>query len=68
MTENMNWRKASYSGSQGGECVEVGACGDGTILVRDTKGHGHGLVHRYSPAEWRAFIAGVRDGKLNLDA
>ena len=24
-----NWRKSSYSGSNGGECVEVGAdCGD----------------------------------------
>lgn len=68
MTDDMDWRKASYSGGQGGECVEVGASGDGTILVRDTKDHGHGLVHRYSPAEWRAFIAGVCYGKLNLDA
>jgi hypothetical protein len=68
MTDNVDWRKSSYSGGQGGECVEVGAAGDGTILVRDTKDHGHGLVHRYSPAEWRTFIAGVCGGKLNLDA
>ena len=68
MTDNMSWRKSSYSGAQGGDCVEVGLTGDGTILVRDTKDHGHGLVHRYSPAEWRTFIAGVRDGKLNLGA
>jgi hypothetical protein len=68
MTDNVDWRKSSYSGGQGGECVEVGAAGDGTVLVRDTKDHSHGLIHRYSPAEWRTFIAGVRGGKLNLDA
>jgi hypothetical protein len=30
------WRKSSYSGSNGGECVEVGAH-EGRVLVRDTK-------------------------------
>lgn len=61
------WRKSGYSGGEGGACVEVGQA-HGTVLVRDTKHHGHGIVHRYSPAEWRAFIAGVRDGRLNPDA
>ena len=28
------WRKSSYSGGNGGSCVEVAA--DGLILVRDT--------------------------------
>lgn len=31
----MDWRKSSYSGAQGGSCVET-ASGDGVILVRDT--------------------------------
>jgi hypothetical protein len=67
--ENLDesWRKSSYSGDGGASCVEVGQTHD-TVLVRDTKQHGHGQVHRYSPAEWRTFIADVRDGKLNLDA
>jgi hypothetical protein len=34
----LNWRKASYSASEGG-CVEV-AGHEGVVLVRDTKDHG----------------------------
>jgi hypothetical protein len=52
------WRKSSYSGTQGGNCVEV-AGHDGMILVRDSKDHGH--VHRFSPASWRAFVAALRN-------
>jgi hypothetical protein len=59
------WRKSSYSGNGGGSCVEV-ACRDDMILVRDTKDHGHGPVQRYTPAEWRAFVAGVRAGEFDL--
>ncbi|MEU8125462.1 DUF397 domain-containing protein [Spirillospora sp. NPDC049024] len=32
----MRWRKSSYSGGTGGECVEV-AAGAGCVLVRDSK-------------------------------
>jgi hypothetical protein len=38
------------------------------ILVRDTKDHGRGPVCRYTPEEWRAFIAGVRSGEIGLAA
>ncbi|MES9538235.1 DUF397 domain-containing protein [Actinomadura sp. NPDC000600] len=31
-----DWRKSSYSGGTGGECVEV-AAGAGCVLVRDSK-------------------------------
>jgi hypothetical protein len=51
------WRKSSYSGTQGGNCVEV-AGHDGMILVRDTKDRGH--VQRFTPASWRAFVAALR--------
>jgi hypothetical protein len=63
---DQHWRKSSYSGN-GGECVEVGQAVDGMVLVRDTKDHGDGSVHRYTPAEWRAFLAGVRNGEFDLD-
>ncbi|MBV9450971.1 MAG: DUF397 domain-containing protein [Streptosporangiaceae bacterium] len=63
---NVRWRKSSFSGGNGGNCVEV-AGRDGVILVRDTKAHGHGPVHRYTPAGWRAFVAGVRAGEFALD-
>ena len=63
-TEIADWRKSSFSGSQGGNCVEV-AGHDGMILVRDTKDHGH--VQRFTPASWRAFVAAVRNRESGLD-
>ena len=56
-SRNVTWRKSSYSGNTG--CVEA-ADRDGAVLVRDTKDHGRGPVHRYTAAEWRAFIANVK--------
>jgi hypothetical protein len=56
------WRKSSFSGTNGGECVEAGSH-DGAVLVRDTKQHGRGLVHRYTAAEWRAFVAAVKTAR-----
>jgi hypothetical protein len=64
--DGLSWRKSSYSGGNGGACVEV-AAHDGMILVRDTKDHGRGPVHRYTQDEWRAFAAGVRSGEFDLD-
>jgi Domain of unknown function (DUF397) len=63
---NLRWRKSSYSGNGGASCVEV-ADHDGMILVRDTKDHGRGPIHRYTTDEWRAFVAGVRNGEFDLD-
>jgi hypothetical protein len=65
-TKITGWRKSSFSGSQGGNCVEVAGY-DGMILVRDTKHHGHGHVHRFTPASWRAFVAAVRNRESGLD-
>ena len=58
----LRWRKSSASGTQGGNCLEV-ADHYGAVLVRDTKDQGHGPVHRYSPAQWSAFVAGVRSAE-----
>jgi hypothetical protein len=55
------WRKSSYSGSNGGECVEVGGH-HGRVLVRDTKDR-QGPVLRVSPAAWRRFADGVKNGR-----
>ena len=48
----MSWRKSSYSGGSGGNCVEI-ADQAGRVLVRDTKQDGTGPVLRLSPAAWR---------------
>jgi hypothetical protein len=63
---DLRWRKSSFSGNGGGSCVEVGQAADGTILVRDTKDRSR-APHRYTLAEWRAFVAGMRNGEFDLD-
>ena len=52
-----NWRKSSYSGSNGGECVEV-ATAD-AVLVRDTA-DSNGPVLTFTPDAWRAFTTAIR--------
>ena len=55
------WRKSSYSGGQGGNCIEVAARREGDrVLVRDTRQHGTGPVLRFSPAAWRRFADRVK--------
>ncbi|MFF7298725.1 DUF397 domain-containing protein [Streptomyces sp. NPDC008265] len=48
------WRKSSYSGAEGGECVEVAAAA-GAVLVRDSKELG-GPVLTVGPAAWAGFV------------
>ena len=54
----ITWRKSTYSGNNGGQCVEVGnaAC---VIAVRDSKDP-HGPVLAFSPQTWRQFAAQVK--------
>lgn len=52
------WRKSTYSGGNGGDCVET-ASGDGVVMVRDTTDRDGGTLT--FPAEaWRAFAAGIK--------
>lgn len=63
------WRKSSYSGSNGGTCVEVasvmGAGLAGVVAVRDSKDP-QGPVLVFTPDEWRVFAAGVKAGDFGL--
>jgi Domain of unknown function (DUF397) len=54
------WRKASYSGNGGADCVETGSV-SGTVLIRDTKDRQRGPVLRVSPEAWQAFTAGIKE-------
>jgi hypothetical protein len=59
MTDRARWRKSSYSGGQGGNCVEV--AGDSRrVLVRDTTQAGTGPVLRFSAQAWRRFADQVK--------
>jgi Domain of unknown function (DUF397) len=60
MTSEMSWRKSSYSGGSGGNCVEV-ADQAGRVLVRDTKQDRTGPVLRFSPDAWRRFAGELKD-------
>jgi hypothetical protein len=53
-----DWRKSSYSGSNGGECAEVASSGG--VAVRDTKDHGCGPVLTFSAEAWDAFLGSLR--------
>jgi hypothetical protein len=65
------WR-ASAGGSDDGACVEVAVVpgskegSDHVIAVRDSR-HPDGPALIFTPAEWDAFTAGVRDGEFDLD-
>ena len=59
------WRKSSYSGTNGGNCMQVARNLPGVVAMRDSKDpHGPALI--FTPDEWRAFTAGVKVGEFDL--
>jgi Domain of unknown function (DUF397) len=64
----IEWRKSSYSSSNGGQCVEVGAhrvnagAGPQHVAVRDSKNpDGPALV--FTQGAWDAFIGHIKTGR-----
>lgn len=55
----MDWRKSSYSGANGGNCVEVAGAAR-VVLVRDTTDRGNGVTLSVPAGAWTAFLASVR--------
>jgi hypothetical protein len=55
------WRKSSYSGGSGGNCVEVATNLPGLVTVRDSKNPSAPAL-LLTPAQWRAFTATLRAG------
>jgi hypothetical protein len=58
------WRKSTYSGGEGQNCVEVGADPPGLIPVRDSKDPA-GPTLAFTPAAWTAFLGAVVRGGLS---
>jgi hypothetical protein len=54
------WRTSSYSGSNGGACVEVGTFGP-SVVVRDSN-HPDGPQLGFPASTWRAFTDQVKAG------
>ena len=56
-TEALQWFKSTYSGSEGGECLEVAATPH-TIHIRDSKNPAEtGPTLQVTPSAWAAFLA-----------
>ncbi|MFD4599874.1 DUF397 domain-containing protein [Streptomyces sp. NPDC058464] len=54
VASGLAWFKSSYSGAEGGDCVEV-ASGTATVHVRDSKAVA-GPVVTVSPEAWAGFV------------
>ncbi|MFI1831382.1 DUF397 domain-containing protein [Streptomyces sp. NPDC020412] len=64
--DNSGWKKSSYSGNDGGQCVEwapAHASATGVVPVRDSKVPA-GPVLRVPATAFAAFVAGVKDGAV----
>jgi hypothetical protein len=57
----LTWRKSSYSGNNGGQCVEVAAYG--FVFVRDSK-NPRGPVLEVAPEVWREFIGCLKNNPM----
>jgi hypothetical protein len=52
-----DWRKSTFSSSNGGQCVEVAQNLPGMVAVRDSKDpDGSALI--FTADEWRSFLEG----------
>lgn len=60
-----DWRKSSYSGTNGGNCVEVAKNLPGVVAVRDSKNPA-GLALVFTPGDWQTFTAALRCGESGL--
>jgi Domain of unknown function (DUF397) len=49
-----------------GNCVEVGQLPGGAVTVRDTKDRERSTPLVFTPDEWTAFVAGVKNGEFDL--
>jgi hypothetical protein len=52
------WRKSTYSGADGGDCVET-ASSAGSVMVRDTADR-DGRTLLVGAAAWSRFVASVK--------
>jgi len=51
------WRKSSYSGANGGSCVEVASSGG--VTIRDTTDR-DGVTLQFTAAAWQEFTRRLR--------
>jgi hypothetical protein len=62
---NAIWRKSSYSGGNGGNCVEVASNLPGVVAVRDSKRPEDG-AHVVEPAAFAALLDDIKSGRFDI--
>jgi Domain of unknown function (DUF397) len=62
-SSELDWAKSSLSYANG-SCVEVAGLSSDLIRVRHSKDI-NGPILRFTPAEWDAFLGGVRNGEFD---
>jgi Domain of unknown function (DUF397) len=55
-----NWHTSSYSGGNGGQCVEVAQNLQAVVVVRDSKARQEGTLI-FSQTAWAGFITSLKD-------
>jgi hypothetical protein len=63
--DNFIWRKSSYSGSNGGNCVEIADNLPAVVAVRDSKDSA-GPVLVFTPDDWQAFMVAIKAGEFDI--
>jgi hypothetical protein len=62
---NAIWRKSSYSGSSGGQCVEVASNLPGTVAIRDSKSV-PGPQLAIGAQAWSEFVQAIKNDEFDL--
>lgn len=65
MTTDEIWIKSSYSGGQGGDCVEVAAFPADQVAVRDSKDQA-GPRLEFTREAWSVFMAAIQGTASHL--
>jgi hypothetical protein len=59
----VSWRKSSFSGGSGGDCVEIAEGFPGLVPVRDSKDpKGPSLI--FTAAAWSSFTTALKHGEI----
>lgn len=62
---HVSWRKSSFSGGNGGDCVEIAALSTGRRGVRDSKLGKESPVLSVPPESMAALLEGIRGGQFD---
>ncbi|MGP3735752.1 DUF397 domain-containing protein [Streptomyces sp. GDS52] len=58
------WRKSTYSGNEGGSCIEILDGYPTGVPVRDSKAAPQGPALVFPSTVWTSFVATVKDGSF----